>query len=356
MQEEKTQTHESGTVPKEQIRNKKSADSGGKLIFENPVLCSQLFNGYVDMEELKGIRPEDIEDVTERFIPMFTEERDADVIKKVHLPGKSDIFIALIEHKASVDYNVVMQILRYMVFIWEDYEKQQEKLKRGISKTKKFMYPPVLPIVYYEGSKKWVASKMLSDRIALSEVFEEFIPDFKYYLISLNGYDKEELILKKDALSLVMLINRIKSDEDFKSLNLSPDYLDSLLEKTPADVLKIISRMIAVILRKKNVPEDEIQDLVDKIERKDHVGLFEEFKGFDVQAERKKGKDIGEELKLIKLVCKKLAKGLDPATIADMLEEDESHVQSICNIAASFSPDYDAEKIYDQLIREKELV
>ena len=48
------------------------------------------------------------------------------------------------------------------------------------------------------------------------------------------------------------------------------------------------SRMVATVLRKKNVPEDEIQDLVDKIERKDHVGLFEEFKGFDVQEERRK--------------------------------------------------------------------
>ena len=114
--------------------------------------------------------------------------------------------------------------------------------------------------------------------------------------------------------------------------------------------------MIAVILRKKNVPEDEIQDLVDKIERKDHVGLFEEFKGFDVQAERKKGKDIGEELKLIKLVCKKLSMGQAPGQIAEDLVEDESHIQAICDIAASFSPDYDAEKIYDQLTNEKELV
>ncbi len=63
------------------------------------------------MDELKNVRPEDIEDVTERYIPMFTEQRDADVVKKVHLPGGEDIFIALIEHKSDVDYNVVMQIL-----------------------------------------------------------------------------------------------------------------------------------------------------------------------------------------------------------------------------------------------------
>ena len=31
--------------------------------------------------------------------------------------------IAFIEHKSSVDYNVTMQVLRYMVYIWEIYEE-----------------------------------------------------------------------------------------------------------------------------------------------------------------------------------------------------------------------------------------
>ncbi|MCI8764682.1 MAG: Rpn family recombination-promoting nuclease/putative transposase [Lachnospiraceae bacterium] len=35
--------------------------------------------------------------------------------------------ISLIEHKSKVDYNVVMQIFRYMSFIWEDYEREMEK-------------------------------------------------------------------------------------------------------------------------------------------------------------------------------------------------------------------------------------
>ena len=42
--------------------------------------------------------------------------------------------IALIEHKSTVDYNVTMQLLRYMVYIWEDYEKEQEKLQEVISR------------------------------------------------------------------------------------------------------------------------------------------------------------------------------------------------------------------------------
>lgn len=81
------------------------------------------------MKELKSVRPEDIEDVTERYNPMFTEQRDADVVKKVHLPCDKEIFIALIEHKSAVDYTVIIRILCYMFYIWGGYENQREKIQ-----------------------------------------------------------------------------------------------------------------------------------------------------------------------------------------------------------------------------------
>ncbi|MDE5680003.1 MAG: Rpn family recombination-promoting nuclease/putative transposase, partial [Lachnospiraceae bacterium] len=103
-------------------RNSRTRDSAGKLIFENPVLCAQFLRGYLDIPLLKEVQPEDIEDVSERYVHMFTEERNSDVVKKVHIKndGTPFFFISLIEHKAKVDYNVVMQVFRYMAFIWED--------------------------------------------------------------------------------------------------------------------------------------------------------------------------------------------------------------------------------------------
>ncbi|MCM1539118.1 MAG: Rpn family recombination-promoting nuclease/putative transposase [bacterium] len=35
--------------------------------------------------------------------------------------------VALIEHKSYVDYDVAMQLLRYMICIWYDWAKKQEK-------------------------------------------------------------------------------------------------------------------------------------------------------------------------------------------------------------------------------------
>ena len=67
------------------MSNSKPEDSSGKIIFEDPILCSQFLRGYTQIPLLQDVQPEDIEDVTERYVHMFTEERNSDVVKKVKI-------------------------------------------------------------------------------------------------------------------------------------------------------------------------------------------------------------------------------------------------------------------------------
>ena len=98
---------------KENIINSRVRDSGGKVIFGDNTLCSQFLRDYIPLPYLKDVQPEDIEDVSERFVPLFAEERNADRVKKVNIRGEKPFFlVSLIEHKTYVDYNVCMQIFR----------------------------------------------------------------------------------------------------------------------------------------------------------------------------------------------------------------------------------------------------
>ena len=67
--------------------------------------------------------------------------------------------ISLIEHKSDIDYDVAMQLLRYMTVIWQDYKEMQNKKVADSSKRKNFRYPLIVPIVYYEGTRKWTAER-----------------------------------------------------------------------------------------------------------------------------------------------------------------------------------------------------
>lgn len=60
------------------ISNSRTQDSAAKIIFGNNKLCSEFLRDYSGIEVLKEVSEEDIEDMTTRYIPMFTEERDSD--------------------------------------------------------------------------------------------------------------------------------------------------------------------------------------------------------------------------------------------------------------------------------------
>ncbi len=197
--------------------------------------------------------------------------------------------ISLIEHKSDVDYNVVMQILRYMVFIWEDYEKEMEKKQPVISRTKGFQYPPILPIIFYDGIVNWTAATQLKDRIFLSDVLTKYIPDFNCILVQLQNFSNEEIMKKKDTLSIIMLIDKLRNVEEFTDLvnNVNDEYLKVVAVESPKYLLAIMVQIIEAFLSRLNVPYEEVVEFSEQIKERNMGELFKHFQGYDVQATRK---------------------------------------------------------------------
>ena len=286
--------------------NSKRRDSSSKIIFEDPTLCAQFIKGYLDIPLLKDIQPEDIEDVTSRYVHLFAEERNSDVVKRVHIKAQRNdqshiseelpfYLISLIEHKSNVDYNVVMQVFRYMVFIWEDYEKEMEKQQPGVSKTKGFRYPPILPIVFYDGIDNWTAAVRLHERIFLSDILGEYIPDYRCILMQLREYSNAELMKRQDVLSVVMMLTNLHQASDFIKIEseVSPEYLQKVLKDAPEYLLTIVAQVTGALLGEINVPDGEIERFSEQIKER-HMGkLFANFEPYDVQATRKEAREEG---------------------------------------------------------------
>ncbi len=54
----------------------------------------------------------------------------------------------------------------------------------------------------------------------------------------------------------------------------------------------------------------------------------------------------GMEQKLIELICRKIQKGKEISVIAEELEEEESAIKAIYDVALSLAPNYDKDKVY----------
>ena len=291
-------------------------------------------------------------------MPLFQESRDSDTVNKIRI-GDSEIYlIALIEHQSENDFDMSFRILRYIVFIWTDYAAQQEKLHKGITKSKAFLYPPILPIVYYEGTSTWSAPLNFKNRVFLSDVFGDYIPSFNYLVVPLNKYSKQDLIEKNDELSLIFLINQLQSSSEFHDLKDIPkEYTEHLTDNTPDYLLKIIGKVIAVLLHKLNVPDEEVYDITDQITRREFSMMFDNFQAYDVQEARRisreegrlEGKIEGETLYLIKQIIKRIELQYSVSQIAESLIEPLELIQPIYDLAIKQAPDYDAESILDAL-------
>jgi hypothetical protein len=256
------------------IKNPK--DNSFKVIFDNNELFVQFLRRFVPLDILKGVHPEDIIDLNERHLPLFQENRDSDTIKQINLKGRhAPLFvIAVLEHESKVNFRAVFKMLLYITLVLDHYEKQAEKEHPGITRTKKFRYPPVLPVIFYDGSNPWTAARTLAERTELGEIFSRFIPCFEYLLINLRNYSMAALAEGADPLSFFMLIDKVRGSKGGALLREVPEkYFKSL--QIPRNMRKMLSDVTQTLLDRSGVGKDEIKGIISRFDREEYQGMFE---------------------------------------------------------------------------------
>ena len=296
-------------------------DANAKIVFGNHELFAQFLRDFSNVDMFKDITADDITDVTDRYIPYLGIEFSSDVVKKIRIndiDNSSVYLIALLEHKSDIDYDVIFQLLRYMVCIWDDYAKE----KGNNPKLREFKNPLVIPIVYYEGKDIWTATKCLSDRVFMGDVFSEYVPDFKYILVENNRYSNDELVMNDDEISLFMMFNKIQTADDLtRFLKTDKDKLNSILKKSSAQTIKIFMDIVWNLFMKLNVSTEEAQKYVEGIGGMDMGILFANMEKMDIQAERRNTAEQRERAERAEEEVKRLKKLLQSVSTEEKYVE-----------------------------------
>ena len=182
-------------------------------------------------------------------------------------------------------------MLQYISLVLHEYEKEANKENANASSAKGFKYPPVLPIVFYDGAGEWTAETNFLDKTELSDVFEKYIPKFEYELVDLNKYDEQDIIDFGDTLSLIMLIDKIRTADGISALNRLPDgYIEKLKQNIPQHLYKLLADVITVFLTRINVPENEIDKVTKHLYERRVQDMFTFIDNYDVQETRREAR------------------------------------------------------------------
>ena len=249
----------------------------------------------------------------------------------------------LFEHQSTPCPNMPLRDLLYVAKLYKNLTAQKKLDVYGSSMIK---IPAPKFYVFYNGTNPSPDKEIYR----LSDQFENNndSPDLELVVTALNineGRNPELMSacksLKEYSIFVALVRKYIKEAASEEGDEIPSE------ECTVSSVEKAINECIDNdILRefflehRKEVVELIIWDYDEELHNKT---LLEE--GFE------KGFEKGEMLTIIRQVCEKIKKGLDAKTIADQVELPIDRVEAIIKVAEKHAPEYDAEKIYDDLTK-----
>jgi hypothetical protein len=216
-------------------------DSGYKFLFFTPELVRDLIIGFVPDEWLHSLDYSTLERIPGSYVSEDFRYRADDIVWRVRVGGEWVYLYLLLEFQSRVDRYMALRMMVYVGLLYQDLIKRGEVLADG-------RLPPVLPIVLYNGSQRWTASKDVFDLIPpVPGLVEQFKPRLKYLLIDENAYTDGELA---SLNNLVAAVFRIEHPASPAAIGVLLALLDEWLVDRP-DLRRMFALWIRATLMRK---------------------------------------------------------------------------------------------------------
>ena len=169
-------------------------ENGLKLLLENPqnvrdllLLTGVDLVALIDFEHLTR-------DAT-TFVRRDYRHLEADVVLVAPLrhpgrPRQAILIYILIEHQSEPDRLMPLRLLEYMLHIYQHQIRRWSRRRRSFTGLR---LHPVLPVVFYTGTRRWDSVGRLVDLLALGERFEHVTPSFEPLFINLPAMPPNQL-------------------------------------------------------------------------------------------------------------------------------------------------------------------
>ena len=121
------------------------------------------------------------------FVTRALDQRHADMLWRVQTTGGRWLYILiLLEFQSTVDRLMALRMMEYTAAIWQRLES--DELGPGGE------FPFVLPVVIYNGGRRWTAATDVGDLLApVPEALLGYLPRHRYLLIEIQAADPAAL-------------------------------------------------------------------------------------------------------------------------------------------------------------------
>ncbi|MDP2842366.1 MAG: Rpn family recombination-promoting nuclease/putative transposase [Acetobacterium sp.] len=199
-----------------------------KDTFSNPLVTRDFIENYLPESILKMVDLNELEIQNGSHVDAELSELFSDMLFRTKINQRDGYLYFLFEHKSYPDRMVALQLLTYVIRIWN----------QKVNRENDTHIPVIIPLVIYHGKTKWKIGSMLSDLImnfdVLPEEVKQLTPNYHYLIYDLSQFSDEEIKGNAEltiALSIFRDIFKKYSQEFLETIFKAARSLDELEEK-----------------------------------------------------------------------------------------------------------------------------
>ena len=171
----------------------KQHDEFFKITFSDAEIARGYIRQFVNPTIVKHLNLNKLKLVPTSYITNKLKKYFADIVYSCPYKDDQLTISFLFEHKSRPVPHPHVQLLRYILEIWEENIKQKECLR------------VVLPLLFYHGREKWTYRPLADYFQSIDKSLLRYIPCFDYHLLNISEWSDEAII----ALEETFLINTL---------------------------------------------------------------------------------------------------------------------------------------------------
>lgn len=279
-------------------------DNSYKLLFSHPRMVHDLLVGFVREDWVADLDFDTLEQVSGSYVSDDLRDREDDIIWRIRWRGNHLYIYLLLEFQSTVDRYMAVRIMAYTALLYQDLIRNRQ-LTGG-------RLPPVLPIVLYNGERRWGAATNVAELVeSMPGGLGRYRPSLRYLLLDEGAIIHSQQLDKGGSVNLavtnlVAALFRLEYHRDEEDLI---RVLGSLVEwlKDPAQTQ--LRRAFTVWIRRVLLPGrmPELNDIKELQELHEVHGMLEE----RVKSWHKRWEEQGIQRGMEKGIAKGIEQGIE---------------------------------------------
>jgi hypothetical protein len=172
-------------------------DIGYRSLFAHPELVRDLIADFTPFKLFDKVALSSFRRMNATYVSERESLRESDMVWRVQVGERLLYVYILLEFQSGVDRWMALRMQTYIGLLHQDLIKRHE-LPRGS------LLPPVLPLVFYNGKRRWSASMELAGLLMEAPAeLAPFQPSQRYVLIDQRRLDRTALKANANVLALL---------------------------------------------------------------------------------------------------------------------------------------------------------